>query len=58
VRLAGLAGSITAPAINNVFIVRDRDQHLPKYGIPRELIWRAANHTVIKTITNPPPNAP
>jgi hypothetical protein len=53
-----LAGSITAPAINNVFIVRDRDQHLPKYGIPRELIWRAANHTVIKTITNPPPNAP
>jgi hypothetical protein len=51
-------GSITAPAINNVFIARDRHQHLPNYGIPKELIWRAANHTVIKTITNPPPNAP
>jgi hypothetical protein len=43
--------SVTALAINNVFIVRRRG--LPNYGFPDTIVWRAANGRTIKVIHRP-----
>lgn len=40
-------------AIDNVFILHDARDRLPKNGFPNKMVWRAADGHVIKTITWP-----
>ncbi len=42
----------TVHAIDNVWILPDHRQRLPDYGFPRKIVWRSANGSVIKTISN------
>lgn len=44
---------LTVLVIDNVFILHDVGDRLPRDGFPQRLVWRAANGHVIKTIRRP-----